>query len=143
MEKYLWFVALLMITMVATWALLRLVPGKSKIEEVWPRLFGAIVISELLLAGLYFISPQQAEVVYYKFALTIAGAFVGFVIDRALFPYARPDGYLKRFWQHGSDEPIDKADYEIVEGYQLAFAIATLRRALIIIAVALGVTLGL
>lgn len=125
------------------WLLLRFVPGRSIAETQWPRLFSWILFSTLMFAGLYFTSPQQAEVAYYKFALVIAAAIAGYWIDRALFPYARPDGYLKKFWQHGSDEPEDKADYEVVEQYNRVFAAAMLRRAIIVGCTILGVTLGL
>lgn len=125
------------------WVALLMFPGKSMAEAVWPRLFSWILLSALLFAGLYFVSPQQAAVAYYKFALVIAAAIAGYWIDRALFPYARPDGYLKEFWQRGTDEPIGKADFEVVEQYNRVFATAMLRRAIIVGATILGVTLGL
>lgn len=143
MTKIFLVLGLALLFAVLAWVALKFFPGKSKAEEVWPRLFGGLVVSALLLAGLYFVSPQQAEVVFYKFVLVIAGAFVGYWIDRALFPYSRPDGYLKWFWQSGTQEKLDEADYALVAGYENVFAIAMLRRAMIIIAVVLGVTLGL
>ena len=143
MEKIFLVLAVLILCAAFAWFALKWLPGKSKAEEVWPRLFGGIVLSLVLFAGLYFISPQQAEVAYYKFALVIAAAFVGYLLDRAFFPYGRPDSYLKEFWQEGSDEPIGKADYEIVEGYEQVYAAAMKRRALIIFGVILGATLGL
>ncbi len=143
MEKYLWILAAVLLTALATWFLLRFLPGKSKAEEVWPRLFGAVLLSEIILAGIYFISPQQAEVVYYKFALVIAATFLAVKLDQWIFPYARPDGYLKKFWQDGTKEPLDQADHEIVDGYHLAFGLATIRRTLIVIAVVVSTLLGL
>lgn len=143
MEKYFLLIAVVIGISAFGWFVLKLLPGKSMAEDVWPRLYGWVVVTTLLLVGLYFISPEQAQVVYYKFALVIAAAFLGYWIDRVLFPYSRPDGYLKKFWQLGSDELIDKADHEVVENYHLVFAIAMMRRAIILIAVILGATLGM
>lgn len=143
MDKYFWFSTLLVLFAVLTFFMMRFMPGRSKAEKVWPRLYAGVVLSGIFLGGLYFISPEQAAVVYYKFALAIAATILGVILDRVIFPYSRPDGYLKYFWQHGSKEKSDEADYELVDGYQLVFALATLRRAMIVGAVVLGATLGL
>lgn len=143
MEKYFWVVAFVLMLAGVSWLLLRLFPGRSKAEEVWPRLFAWVLFTCVVFAGLYFTHPQQAAVAYYKFSLVIGAALLGYWIDRALFPYARPDGYLKDFWQKGSEEPIGNVDYEVVEQYNRVFAAAMIRRAIIIAATVLGVTLGL
>ena len=138
---------LLMVVVVAVallaWVALMFFPGKSVAEAVWPRLFSWILFSGLLMAGLYFTSPQQAMVAYYKFGLVTLAAIAGYWFDRALFPYARPDGYLKDFWQKGSDEPVGKVDFEVVQEYNRVFAAAMIRRAIIVGATIVGVTLGL
>jgi len=108
-----------------------------------PRLSGWVVISGIMLVGLFFISPQQVDVTFYKLALICIAAVVGYWLDRSLFPYARPDGYLKRNWHYGTEAREDEADYKIVEGYELAFIAATVRRALIVLAVIIGMGLGL
>lgn len=143
MEKYVLLMAAVIGISALGWYVLRLLPGKSMIEEVWPRLYAWLVVIVMLFTGLHLIAPEQAQVVYYKFALVIAAAYLGYWIDRILFPYSRPDGYLKKFWQHGTDEPEDKADHEVVEGYKNVFCFAMIRRALIVIAVTLSATLGL
>lgn len=143
MDKYWLLAAITLGSAVLLWALLHFLPGKSKKEEVWPRLFGWTFLSTLLLAGLYFVSPQQAEVVYYKFALVICAAILGYWIDRCLFPYARPDGFLKYFWQNGTEEPICKVDHEVVSDYHQVYAEAMKRRAIIVGCTILGATLGL
>lgn len=143
MEKYFLMIAIVVLLAGLSWLMLRLFPGHSKAEEVWPRLFAWVLFTFVVFAGLYFTAPQQAAVAYYKFSLVIGAALLGYWIDRALFPYARPDGYLKKFWQHGSDEPEDKADHEVVEQYNCVFAATMIRRAIIIGATVLGVTLGL
>jgi len=112
-------------------------------EKMWPRLFAWILFSTLLFAGLFFVHPQQAAVAYYKFALVLGGAVVGYWLDRSTFPYARPDGFLKDFWQKGTSEPLNQADFEVVEEYKTVYALVMLRRAIIMSAVILGVTLGL
>jgi len=116
---------------------------KSPLQKVWPRLFGWVLLSTLVFAGLFFVAPQQAAVAYYKFALAIGAAILGYWLDRATFPYARPDGYLKDFWQKGTTEPLNQADYEVVAEYKTIFALVMLRRAILMAAVILGVTLGL
>lgn len=143
MEKIGLLISIVITFAVVAWIALQLFPGKSIAEAVWPRLFSWILFCALLFAGLYFISPQQAMVAYYKFALVIAGGVVGYWFDRAMFPYSRPDGYLKQFWQKGTDEPEGKADFEVVNEYNRVFAAAMIRRAIIVGCTILGVTLGL
>lgn len=116
---------------------------KQNLRYAMPRLFGWVFFGTLLLAGLLFIRPEQAMVAYYKYALVIGAAYVGYWLDRSAFPYARPDSYLKDFWQNGTREPQDQADYEVVDEYKLIFAIVMLRRAILMSAVILAVTLAL
>ncbi|AJQ51250.1 membrane protein [Pseudomonas putida S13.1.2] len=73
-----------------------------------------------LLIGLYLIAPSKIAVVLYKAALVTGGAVLAYWIDRALFPYARPDQV------HAAHQPW-----------------AGIRRALIVLACVLGLTLGL
>lgn len=108
-----------------------------------PRLLGWLVFTAVIFAGLFFVHPQQMEIALYKLALICLAGVMGYWLDRALFPYARPDGYLVDFWQRGTDEPIGRADYEVVEEYRLVFALVMLRRALIMVAVIIGIGLGL
>jgi hypothetical protein len=143
MEKIVFMLGVLVAFALVAFVALHCMPGKSVAEALWPRLFSWVLFSTLLFAGLYFTSPQQAAVAYYKFALVISAAITGYWIDRAMFPYARPDGYLKEFWQKGSDEPIGKADFEVVNEYNRVFAAAMIRRAIIVGCTILGVTLGL
>lgn len=143
MEKILLIIGLVAAFALLAWCALQFFPGKSVAEALWPRLFSWILLTGLLFTGLYFISPQQATVAYYKFALVIAGGVVGYWFDRAMFPYSRPDGYLKQFWQKGTDEPEGKADFEVVNEYNRVFAAAMIRRAIIVGCTILGVTLGL
>jgi hypothetical protein len=49
-----------------------------------------LLISAVLLMGLYFIAPAQLPVFLYKANLVAFFAFMGYWLDRRLFWYARP-----------------------------------------------------
>lgn len=85
-----------------------------------PRLTYWTLITIGLLAALYLIAPTKIAVVLYKAALVTGGGVLGYWIDRALFPYARPDRVRV------THQPW-----------------AGIRRALIVLACILGLTLGL
>lgn len=123
----------------------------SSLVSLWarlPRLYSLMLITVAALVLLYFIAPQQLPVALYKFTLVTLAALVGYWIDRLIFPYARPDGYLAFDWRevrptlpkYGDDYQVD---YLVEEEHRLVFAAAMLRRALIMIAIVLGVALGL
>ena len=63
-------------------------------------------------------------------------------IDRALFPYARPDGYLVRDWRCGTCVGTHRVDYPIADGYEIPFMVSTIRRTAIAAAVILAVALA-
>jgi len=109
-----------------------------------PRLLPVLLLAVVLLAGVAVVSPQQLPVLLYKLAMVTVGAYVGYLLDRTLFPYARPDGYLARDWrEHGADYPDNEPDHAVVSGYESVFAAALLRRALVILAVVLAVGMAL
>lgn len=56
-----------------------------------PRMADWILITVILTALVYVLSPQQLPVSLYKLSLITTAAVVGYWIDRSLFPYARPD----------------------------------------------------
>lgn len=85
-----------------------------------PRLTFWSVITVLLLIALYLIAPTKIAVVLYKAALVTGGVVLGYWLDRALYPYARPDQVRL------PHQPW-----------------AGLRRAIIVLACVLGLTLGL
>nr|DAI22375.1 MAG TPA: Putative 2/3 transmembrane domain holin [Caudoviricetes sp.] len=108
------------------------------------RLLSWFVSALVLLALIVVISPQQLPVVFYKLSLVSIAAIVGYHLDRALFPYSSPGSYLKTNWKTPTITPRDnEPEHPICDGYQLVFALVVLRRALIVGAVMLGVTLGL
>jgi hypothetical protein len=118
----------------------------SSVFPIWLRaprnslwLFFALV----LLALIAITSPAQLPVVLYKASLIALAAVLGYWLDRAFFPYARPDGYLDRDWRHGTMEIEEEADFPVVPAYMLVFCLAMIRRAVIVAAVIIGVALGL
>ena len=108
-----------------------------------PRLSGWLLTSVLLLGTIGLVSPQQLPVVVYKLSLITLAAVLGYWLDRALFPYARPDGYLARDWRYGTDEPEGEVDYPVVQAYIRVFTAAMLRRAIVVGCVVLGIAAGL
>lgn len=108
-----------------------------------PRTTTWLLLAALLLACIATIAPAQLPVVLYKACLVALAAVLGYWLDRALFPYARPDGYLVRDWRYGTDEPEGEVDYPVVAGYILVYAIAMIRRAIVVGCVTLGFASGL
>lgn len=103
-----------------------------------------LLLAVLLLAVIAVVSPVQLPVVLYKAALIALAAVIGYWLDRALFPYARPDSYLWRDWRKGTDEPEGEADYPVADvDYMAAFCVAQLRRAIVVGCVVLGTAAGL
>ena len=100
--------------------------------EKLPRLSIWLVFSVALMAWLGFIQPQQLQVVLYKALLVFSAAVIGYWIDRSLFSYSRPHIYL-----------TPGSCILFKPNQQLVFAAAMIRRALIIVAVILGMALGL
>lgn len=108
-----------------------------------PRTTTWLVLAALLLAAIAIVAPPQLPVVLYKVSLIALAAVLGYWLDRTLFPYARPDGYLMRDWRYGTDEPEGDVDFPVVLAYIRVFTVAMIRRALIVGAVVLGVAAGL
>jgi hypothetical protein len=79
----------------------------------------------LLLPVIGLLSPHQLPVVIYKLSLVTLGVVIAYWVDRALFPYDRPHTYLET----GED--------------LMPRGLAMLRRALVVVACVLGLTLGL
>lgn len=105
-----------------------------------PRLVVWLVVSVVLLAGIALISPQQLPVVLYKIALVTIAAVLGYWLDRTLFPYARPH---ELFGESELHEAFDTEPCTRAKMYHLSANVASIRRALIVLACVLGLTLGL
>lgn len=100
-------------------------------------------LAAVLLMLIAIISPVQLPVVLYKATLIALAAVLGYWLDRVLFPYARPDGYLVKDWRRGTTEPTGDADFPVVPAYMAIFCHAMMRRAVVMAAVVIGVALGL
>lgn len=95
----------------------------------------------LVLAQL---TPEQLPVLHYKLCLPMLGGVNGYWLDRALFPFAEPSGYLWEDWLRSGGSGTDgEPDYPVARGYELVFALACLRQVLLVCAGALAVSLGL
>lgn len=88
-----------------------------------PRLSGCIVGTVLLAVVVGLLAPQQLPVSAYKLSLVSMAGVIGYWLDRSLFPYARPD----RLVHHT---------------FALLFALAMIRRAIIVGCAMLAIGLG-
>ena len=93
------------------------------------RLSITLLVAILLTGLIVLVAPQQIPVTIYKLSLITAAAVAGYYIDRELFPYARPDTFLR-------------AKGTTCGGEELAFASAMLRRAIVVAACIIAVALG-
>lgn len=88
---------------------------RARIFRAWPWL----VMAALLLFGVIWVSPTQALMLLWSLAKLSLAAYLGYWLDRTLFPYARPH-----------DPRVGGP------------ANAMLRRAIIVAAVVIGLALG-
>lgn len=84
----------------------------------------------------------------YKVHVLLAAGLLGWWLDHVvLFPYARPAGYLKWDWRDGpAANPPGmcrkvEPDFSVFDGYRLLFAVACIRRALVVGLIALAAAL--
>ncbi len=108
-------------------------------------LLAAIVLS----FAVWWMAPQQLPVSIYKLSLVALAAVAGYWIDRSLFPYARPDVFLKL--DTGNPLPPlecdDESDTCLLsaepnEALLRVMGICMLRRAIIVAATMLAVGMG-
>lgn len=97
-----------------------------------------------LLTVLALCAPQQVPVAVYKLCLLLLAGLAGYCLDRTLFPYAEPSGYLLKDWRKDphADVPFG-ADFPVVQDCKLLFVAASLRQAGVIGLSMLAVGLGL
>ena len=94
------------------------------------RMLDWLLVSVALLAVIWVVAPQQLPVSLYKLSLLALAAYVGYRIDRSLFPYARPDRFIP-------------TSIGVESGSQaVAFAASMQRRAIIVGCAMLAVGLG-
>lgn len=92
-------------------------------RDKFPRMTEWLLITIILLVLIGIFAPQQLPVSLYKLSLITMAAVTGYWIDRSVFPYARPD------------------DISLMPSAILQ-ATAQIRRAIIIGAAMLAVSLG-
>lgn len=107
-----------------------------------PRLIGTIFVTLLLLCAVGLLAPQQLVVSLYKLSLFSMAGVAGYWLDRALFPYSRPDSYLVNPDYRNSPPVAGDANCPVVMGYRLLMAAAMLRRAIIVGMAMLASALG-
>jgi hypothetical protein len=88
------------------------------------RMLSWLAISLALTAAIYLVAPHQLQVTLYKLSLITTAAWLGYWIDRSLFPYARPDKIY--------DDTFNANEMNL----------ASLRRAIIIAACVVAAALG-
>ncbi|MGE4296953.1 MAG: putative holin [Desulfovibrionaceae bacterium] len=71
-----------------------------------PRLSPGWMVLAALLLVLNWIAPQQVPVVLYKAVLVVMAGVCGYLLDRWVFPYARPHEYLNTATGHPRDGSI-------------------------------------
>lgn len=103
-----------------------------------PRMALWLAVSVALALAIALLAPQQLPVSLYKLSLITTAAWVAYWIDRGLFPYARPDRFLR--WTASIGTP--GIGLSITREQAIAFAAAMLRRAILIAAAMIGVALG-
>lgn len=106
-----------------------------------PRLFYLLVLNILLALAIVAIAPQQVAVTLYKLSLVTTAGLIGYWLDRALFPYARPDEFIK-FRSNKFNQEFPFAETVVNKDLALVFAAAMLRRAIIVGCAMLAMGLG-
>lgn len=89
-------------------------PRKSKL----PRLTSWWLIALVLSLAVFLIAPQQLPVSLYKLNLISLAALAGYWIDRAVFPYARPQSSALRDLDY--DDELELTAEESAQGYVVA-----------------------
>jgi len=107
-----------------------------------PRLFLLIVFNVVLIGLVLAIAPQQAPVTLYKLSLVTLAGLVGYWLDRAIFPYARPDEFIERMAFKNTRNENAFFHSIIKNGQELAFSSSLIRRAIIVGCAMLAMGLG-
>lgn len=116
----------------------------SLLSRLTPRMLICLLFVVGLAAALAVISPQQLPVALYKLSLVTLAGYLGYWLDRWVFPYARPDSFLVAVdWRADAKPAQDRANHAVVPGCEQVYAAAQIRRALIILGAMLAMGLGL
>jgi hypothetical protein len=93
-----------------------------------PRMTKTALVALALAVAVGVLAPRQLPVVVYKLALVVLAGVAGYILDRALFPYARPHEFAEQV-----------AAPNVVR----LFVLAQARRAVIVAVAMLAVGMGL
>lgn len=113
-----------------------------------PRMTGWLIIALALSVLMLALAPAQLPVTLYKINLIALAGVMGYWLDRALFPYARPDRFTEC---DGIQDPNEECevdggnlvfDLDMFVPNDLLFAAAQLRRAFIVGAAMLAMGLA-
>lgn len=102
------------------------------------RLADWLLVNIALTLLIAFIKPELLPVSLYKLSLIFLAGFGAYWFDRSASPYARPDAFLVQM--EGEDGKRVSFSPDIPSA--ICFAVATLRRAIIMGAAMIGVALG-
>lgn len=102
-----------------------------------PRLTSFAVITLILTAAIALLAPHLLSVTLYKLSLVTLAAVLGYWIDRAVFHYLRPHELLQQ-----SDLARHQNDRVTAEECAADASVATIRRAIIMAAVIIAISLG-
>lgn len=105
--------------------------------RAWPWLAGAL-ITTLIVAWM---APHQIGVLVWSLSKLALGAYLGYWIDRSVFPYARP-GEIQSVIDASAGIKDDDLRLAGVDRLCSVFNVATIRRALIMGMVILALGLG-
>lgn len=90
-------------------------PAQSPRKSKLPRLTSWWLIATFLSLAVFLIAPQQLPVSLYKLNLISLAALAGYWIDRAVFPYARPQTAALR--DLDTDYELELTEEESVQGF--------------------------
>lgn len=107
-----------------------------------PRMTSWLLVTLVLTAIIAILKPELLPVSLYKLSLITMAGVVAFGLDVSIFPYARPDSFLNALDWRKEIKKQCAADYTVADGYELVFALAMLRRAIIVGSAMLATSLG-
>lgn len=100
------------------------------------------VIALGLLVAVAYLSSVQLEIMLYKFALVSLAAILGYWIDVLLFPHYRATEYKEKLNKIENHEDTEGTPSEHRGLYTLVASIQ-IRRSIIVLAVIIGIAMGL
>ena len=109
----------------------------ARVAGIFPRLGDFALIAIALAVVILLFQPHLLTVTAYKLSLVTLAAWLGYRVDRSVFPYARPHKYYDLAKAESSEGEDKQAATLRRMGDQ-----ACLRRAIIVAAVILAIALG-